>query len=100
MKGQLELFPKIEPLILSLTLTCHKTVCPYCKMENPDSTANRSWIYNYPFKDEPLDICPQCGGKYDRENVKTVMSKDYAECERLGLKGAVRKNDKGKWEEV
>lgn len=28
------------------------------------------------------------------------MTKDYAECEKLGLKGAVRKNEKGQWEEV
>ena len=88
-----------KPLIQSLSLTCHKTVCPYCKMDNPDSESNRGWIHSYPYKDEPLNICLQCGNEYDRDHPKIVMSRDYAECEKLGLKGAVYKDEKGVWHE-
>ncbi|MBR3360032.1 MAG: hypothetical protein IKG39_01705 [Lachnospiraceae bacterium] len=94
----------IKPLIQSLSLTCHKTVCPYCKFENPDSMENherfRGTNIRLQYWQSPLDFCPNCGKKYDRDHPKVIMSKDYAECEKLGLKGAVRKNEKGQWEEV
>lgn len=94
----------IKPLIYSLSLTCHKTICPYCKYENPDSEMNHQRAYatnrRLQFWATPLDVCPSCGRKYDRDNKKVIMSKDYAECEALGLKGAVRKNEKGQWEEA
>lgn len=98
-----ELQEKPKPLIESLSLTWCRTICPYCKMDNPDSEHNRKWVLGrrmYPYLGNDLSICPQCGKKYDRENRKIIMSKDYAECEKLGLKGAVRKNEKGQWEEV
>lgn len=94
---------KIKPLIYSLSLTWHRTICPYCKMDNPDSEDNHSWRgknVRLPYWQSHLDICPNCGKRYDRDNLDVRMSKDYAECEALGLKGAVRKNDKGKWEEA
>lgn len=95
---------EVKKLIYSLSLTCHKTMCPYCKYENPDSqekhTKNYALNLHLEYWQTPLDICPSCGRKYDRDHPKIVMSKDYAECERLGLKGAVRKNEKGQWEEV
>ena len=95
---------KIKPLIWSLSLTWHRTICPYCKMDNPDSEVNHSkfngWNLRLEFWDSPLDICPNCGKRYDRDNPEVRMSRDYAECEALGLKGAVRKNEKGKWEQV
>lgn len=104
---QLSLFPKeekIKPLIQSLSLTWHRTICPYCKMDNPDSAYNherfRGQNARLRFWDSPLDICPNCGKRYDRDNLDVRMSRDYAECEALGLKGCVRKNEKGKWEEV
>ena len=86
MKGQLELFPKRKRLIYSKSLVCYKTICPYCRMDNPDK--------------ESADTCYYCGEKFDADNLDIRKSKDYAECEALGLKGAVRKNAKGKWEEV
>lgn len=93
----------IKPLIDFRSLTWYKTICPYCKFENPDSQEKHTKHYGQNYHLEhwqtPLDICPSCGRKYDREHPQIKMSKDYAECERLGLKGAVRKNDKGQWEE-
>ena len=94
----------IKPLIDSRSLTWHRTICPYCKFDNPDAMENhqksRAQSINLQYWQTPLDFCPNCGKKYDREHPKIVMSKDYAECEKLGLKGAVRKNEKGQWEEV
>ena len=77
---------KIKPLIYSMSLTCYKFVCPYCKCDNT--------------YEPPSNKCTECGKIFDADNVKEVKSKDYIECEKLGLSGAVRKNDKGKWEEV
>lgn len=91
---------KIKPLIYSLSLTCHKTICPYCKYENPDIESHHYKSSGNPYWCTPLDVCPSCGRLFDRDNKKIVMSKDYAECEALGLKGAVRKNAKGQWEEA
>lgn len=94
----------IKPLIDSRSLTWYRTICPYCKFDNPDSMENHERIrgenMRLKYWQSPLDICPNCGKRYDRDNPKVMMSKDYAECERLGLKGAVRKNEKGEWEEV
>jgi len=96
---------KIKPLIQSLSLTCHKTICPYCGMDNPnaddypDTTRRRRDYKVYPHYSLPMDYCPNCGKKFDTEKLETKMSKDYAECERLGLKGAVYKDEKGKWRE-
>ena len=95
---------EVKPIIQNLSLTCHKTVCPYCKYENPDSAENHQKVRGQNMRLQywatPLDVCPNCGRKYDRDNPKVIMSKDYAECEKLGLKGCVRKNEKGQWEEV
>ena len=77
---------KIKPLIYSLSLTCYKHICPYCKCEN-------TW-------EPPSNICTSCGKEFDTENIKEVKTKDYSECEKLGLSGPVRKNSKGKWEEL
>ena len=84
MEGQLELFKK--RLIYSKSLTCYKTVCPYCKADNPDQLKQ--------------NICFYCGKEFDPDNLEIKKSKDLEECEALGLKGAVRKNSKGKWEEA
>ena len=83
MKGQLELFPKKKRLIYSRSLTCYKTVCPYCKVDNPDR--------------EKHDTCYYCSGVFDDVNLDIRTSKDLAECEALGLKGAVKKDEKGRW---
>lgn len=83
MKGQLELFPKKKRLIYSRSLTWYRTICPYCKVDNPDR--------------EKHDTCYSCGGVFDNVNLDIRTSKDLAECEALGLKGAVRKDEKGKW---
>lgn len=93
----------IKPLIDSRSLTWHRTICPYCKFDNPDSPENHNKSHgqniHLQYWLSPLDFCPNCGKKYDRDHPKIVMSKDYAECKKLGLKGAVRKNEKGQWEE-
>lgn len=86
MKGQLELFPKKKKLIYSRSLTCYKLICPYCKAENPNK--------------KQRNVCDYCGGVFDDVNLDIRTSKDLTECEALGLKGAVRKNEKGQWEEV
>lgn len=95
---------EIKPLIESYSLTWHRTICPYCKFDNPDGMENHEKNHatniHLQYWQTPLDFCPNCGKKYDRDHPKIIMSKDYAECERLGLKGAVRKNAKGQWEEA
>lgn len=91
-----------KPLIQSLSLTWCRTICPYCKLDNPDSENKRKWIFSkrtHPYLSNNLNICPQCGNEYDRDHPKIVMSRDYAECEKLGLKGAVYKDKKGVWHE-
>lgn len=108
--GQITLdgFKKIKPLIWSQSLTSQHSICPYCKMENPDSEKNRKECKNikgkdgklvFPYCDLPLDFCPACGNQYDRVNHEIRMSKDYAECVKLGLHGAVYKDEKGSWRE-
>lgn len=93
----------IKPIIDYRSLTWYKTMCPYCKFENPDDpekhTQNYGRNYHLDHWQTPTDTCPACGKRYDLKDPKIVMSKDYAECEKLGLKGAVRKNEKGQWEE-
>lgn len=97
---------KIKPLIYSMSLNCCKTVCPYCKMDNPDRTEHnnnnkRYYTYNVlPYYHKPLDYCPACGKQFDAVNLDIRKSKEYKEVEALGLKGAVAKDDKGKWYEV
>lgn len=88
---------KVKSLIYSKSLSCHETVCPYCKLTNPDSENKRNALYSKENVGLPLDVCPNCGQKYDMENMEIKKSKDYMECEALGLKGAVVKNEKGKW---
>ena len=82
---------KIKPLIYSMSLTCYKTICPYCHCDHPDDR---------PYSERHLvNICKFCGKRYDDENLDVRKSKDYQEVERLGLNGAVYKDEKGKWHE-
>lgn len=85
---------KIKRLIYSKSLTCYKTVCPYCHADNPDSRSR------WEIRNLPTNICNCCGKKFDDVHLDVRKSKDYLECERLGLHGPVSKNEKGKWEEV
>lgn len=85
----------MKPLIYKMSLSCYKTICPYCKYENPDSDFRK--ISGLPYANERKDICPCCGKQYDMDNIKVTKSKDYEEVEALGLKGAVTKNEKGAW---
>ena len=97
---------KIKPLIYSLSLTCAKTICPYCKMEDPDAfeptNCFKRWnrYKDLPYYDKPLDFCPSCGKRFDRENLDVRKSKEYKEVEALGLKGMVARDEKGNWYEV
>lgn len=88
---------KKKPLIYSKSLTWYKTVCPYCGFEGPEDKEKRSVLYSRENIGLPLEVCPNCRNVYDLENMVIKMSKDYAECEALGLKGAVKKDKKGKW---
>lgn len=87
--GQLELFRVRKAPIYHFSLTRIYCECPKCHNEN---------IATYE------DECPECGQAltWEDEAIDKVAkkTKDYIECERLGLHGPVRKNDKGKWEEV
>lgn len=78
---------KIKPLIYSQSLTCYKTICPYCRCDNPEPDR------------PPRNICRFCGKKFDDVNMEIRKSKDLMEVERLGLSGAVHKDEKGKWHE-
>ena len=91
---------KKKPLIYSKSLTWYRTICPWCHLDNPEDKEKRSPLYSRENVGLPLDICPSCGNPYDMENMVIKKSKDYAECEALGLKGAVAKNEKGKWVQV
>lgn len=91
---------KPKPLIYRKSLSCYETICPYCKCINPEDKEKRSPLYSRENVGLPLDICPSCGNPYDMENMVIKKSKDYMECEALGLKGAVAKNEKGVWMQV
>ena len=86
----------MKALIYHKSLSRSYTQCPYCKYENPDSSYMREYS-GLPYAKEPLDICPACGEQYDMQNFTEKKSKDVVECEALGLKGAVTRNEKGKW---
>lgn len=88
---------KIKRLIYRKSLNWYRTVCPYCGLDNPDDEYKRSALYSKANVGLPLEVCPSCRNVYDMENVVIKMSKDYAECKALGLKGAVTKNEKGAW---
>jgi hypothetical protein len=72
------------------SLTACYVECPTCHEINH--------IENY------HDRCPDCGQLLDQSPEAIAkaekVSADLKECRKLGLHGAVRKNEKGKWEEV
>lgn len=78
MKSQMEMF---KPIIWHLSLTSVFTECPYCGSENS----------------EKGNICTVCEQVLDVINPIYKKSKDFLECERLGLKGPVYRDEKGKW---
>jgi transposase-like protein len=104
MNGQMELdsfiegctAAKIKPLIYSQSLTCYKTVCPYCHLDNPE---DRGFQYSDEERRLPKNVCRSCRKKFDDVNLDIRKSKDYLEVERLGLNGAVYKDEKGVWHE-
>lgn len=116
MNGQVELTDMIEgtetyeikPLIYSLSLSCFKTVCPYCKMENPDATElknafmrigrirnNKKW---YPYADKPLDYCPSCGKRFDTK-CEVRMTKDFMKLNTEYV-SKLQKDQQGRYREV
>lgn len=88
---------KIKRLIYRKSLNWCRTVCPYCGFDNPEDEYKRSALYSRKNVGLPLEVCPSCRNVYDLNNMVVKMSKDYEECEALGLKGAVTKNEKGVW---
>lgn len=72
------------------SLTAQYVECPTCKEINH--------IENY------HERCPDCGQLLDQtpEAIAKAekVSKDLKECRKLGLRGAVTKNEKGKWVEI
>lgn len=84
---------KIKPIIYRCSLTCRETVCPYCGITNPD--VRRIGV------DKPgkINECKNCDMVYDIDHPIVRKSKDLLECEKLGLKGPVYKDEKGVWRE-
>jgi hypothetical protein len=99
---------EVKPLIYSLSLTCHKTICPYCKMDNPDSVdmkdcTKRYHVYReqkefYPYFDLPLNFCPRCGKEFDRDNCEVRVSREYAKADPEYM-AKLWKDEKGKYRE-
>ena len=87
---------KIKKLIYSQSLTCYKTICPYCRCDNPE---DRGFQYSEEERRLPLNVCRCCRKKFDNVNLEIRKSKDLVEVEKLGLHGAVHKDEKGKWHE-
>lgn len=96
---------EVKPLIYSLSTSCFKTVCPYCKAENPDSTdmndcTKRDHIHRelknfYPYFDLPLDYCPACGKKFDT-NCEVRMTKGFMDLNPEYV-AKLHKDDKVRW---
>jgi hypothetical protein len=93
----------IKPLIYSLSMNWWRTICPYCKMDNPDSTEMNNCtkrLYknkNLPFFDLPLNFCPNCGKEFDT-NCEVRMTKDFEKNSPVFVAKLV-KDEKGRWRE-
>ena len=97
---------EIKPLIYSLSMSWFHTICPYCKLDNPDSTdiydctkRDRHFVDNrkfYPFVDLPFNFCPQCGKEFDREHCEVKMTKDFMK-ENPEYVAKLWKDEKGRW---
>lgn len=83
---------KKKPLLYKKSLTWLRTECPYCKAINPDS---RDKWGTHKYNSLPSYYCRDCGMEFDGE--VEILTKDYEECQQLGLRGAVYKDEKGKW---
>lgn len=83
MQGQMSIFNK--PIIWHISLTSVYTECPYCHSHNSENPKTGE--------------CRQCHSIIDLANEVVKKSKDVIECEKLGLHGAVYKDEKGKWRE-
>lgn len=75
----------MKGIIWHITLTSIYTECPYCKARNSENPRSGE--------------CNNCHEIMDLENEDVRKSKDVLECERLGLRGPVHLNEKGKYEE-
>lgn len=100
--GQIEIFQKPKAPIWHLSLTYAWCECPKCK--NQEGLCSRERDRCGGWYDIQADRCPKCGQPltWDEKEIEKVAkkSRDYKECEELGLRGAVRKNKNGKWEEA
>lgn len=81
MDGQISLFRK--PIIWHYSLTAIYTECPYCHSHNSEN--------------ERTGECKVCHNFMEMGNPVKKKSRDVIECEKLGLKGAVYKDEKGNW---
>ena len=75
----------MKSIIWHYSLTSIYTECPYCHSQNSEN--------------ERTGECKNCHNIMDFGNEVVKKSKDVLECEKLGLQGAVHKNDKGQWEQ-
>ena len=75
----------MKGIIWHYTLNSIYTECPYCHSRNSEN--------------EHTGECKICHNIMDLGNKVVKKSKDVLECEKLGLQGAVHKNDKGQWEQ-
>lgn len=78
---------KSKPLKYHMSLTAYYTKCPYCGAENSEKQIS-----------DDMYECKNCHSQMI--GVTEIKSKDYKEVERLGLKGLIGKDDKGRWAEV
>lgn len=81
MKGQMSLFNK--SIIWHYSLSAIYTECPYCHAQNSEN--------------EHTGECRCCHNIMSFDNPVEKKSKDFIECEQLGLSGPVYKDEKGKW---
>lgn len=75
----------MKSIIWHISLSAVYTECPYCHAQNSENSRTGE--------------CKICHNIMDLANEVVKKSKDVLECEKLGLHGAVHKNEKGQWEE-
>lgn len=89
---------KQKPLKYYMSLSAYYTKCPYCKAENQEELLGLADEQFPEPHTQEIYRCKRC--KHEMNGIVEIKSKDYRDCEALGLKGCVTKDDKGRWAEV